>query len=450
MSGPTHLWLGDWRARRDREPEPVAPLRPLPKPEPEPEPPRRRRWPLFLAAGLGTLAVLAIVFMAGALINDGGRQGRRPAAGRHPQQQPGQTRVGAVYARASPAVASIRSDNGAGTGFLVDTDGTLVTNAHVVGRARLVAVRFGDRRRPVRAAVIGRDRSTDLAVLKLDPAHTPSVSPLALADSDRVQVGDQAIAIGNPFGLDRTTTAGIVSGLGREIRAPDGSRIDHIIQTDAPINPGNSGGPLLDADGRVIGVNSQIATAAGVPSSRGGNVGIGFAIPSNTVRDVVPRLQQGRRVQPPMAAFALALTVLVVAAAKPQRTVAVPVETASIMLATDVSRSMTATDVQPTRLVAARRAARRFVKGVPRGVRVGVMAFNSRPTILQSPTRDHAAASAALLRLQPGGFTAIGEAIAAGVRILNPPRLPGNQRPPAALVLLAGVAMSLGWFGRLV
>jgi putative serine protease PepD len=297
MSGPKHLWLGDWRARRDQEPEPVAPLRPLPKPEPEPEPPRRRRWPLFLAAGLGALAVLAIVFLAGALLNDGSRDGRRAAANRGPHQPRGQTLVGAVYARASPAVASIRSGNGAGTGFLVDSDGTLVTNAHVVGRARLVAVRFGDGRRPVRAAVIGRDRSTDLAVVKLDPSHTPSVSPLALADSDRVQVGDEAIAIGNPFGLDRTTTAGIVSGLGREIRAPDGTRIDHIIQTDAPINPGNSGGPLLDADGRVIGVNSQIATAAGVPSSRGGNVGIGFAIPSNTVRNVVPRLQQGQRLQ---------------------------------------------------------------------------------------------------------------------------------------------------------
>ena len=145
----------------------------------------------------------------------------------------------------------------------------------------------------------------------------------------------------------------------------------------------------------------------------------------------------GWRRHAPMAAFALALAVLVVAAAKPQRTVAVPVETASIMLATDVSRSMTATDVPPTRLVAARRAARRFIQGVPRGVRVGVMAFNSRPTVLQSPTRDHAAASAALLRLQPGGFTAIGEAISAGVRILNPPRLPGNQRPPAAIVLLS-------------
>jgi putative serine protease PepD len=296
MSGPKHLWLGDWRARRDREPEPVAPLRPLPKPDPEPEPPRPRRWPLFLAAGLGALAVLAIVFMAGALLNDGNRDDRRPATNRGTKQQRGQTQIGAVYARASPAVASIRSGNGAGTGFLVDSEGTLVTNAHVVGRARLVAVRFGDRRRPVRASVIGRDRSTDLAVLKLDPSHTPSVSPLALADSDRVQVGDEAIAIGNPFGLDRTTTAGIVSGLGREIRAPDGSRIEHIIQTDAPINPGNSGGPLLDADGRVIGVNSQIATAAGVPSTRGGNVGIGFAIPSNTVRDVVPRLKQGRRV----------------------------------------------------------------------------------------------------------------------------------------------------------
>jgi Ca-activated chloride channel family protein len=160
-----------------------------------------------------------------------------------------------------------------------------------------------------------------------------------------------------------------------------------------------------------------------------------FASP-HLVPSVAP-WQPGWRRHAPMAAFALALTVLVVAAAKPQRTVAVPVETASIMLATDVSRSMTATDVAPTRLVAARRAARRFVQGVPRGVRIGVMAFNSRPTVLQSPTRDHAAASAALLRLEPGGFTAIGEAINAGVRILNPPRLPGNSRPPAAIVLLS-------------
>ena len=105
-----------------------------------------------------------------------------------------------------------------------------------------------------------------------------------------MRVGDTAIAVGYPFGLDRTATAGIVSGLGRRIQAPNGVSIEEVIQTDAPINPGNSGGPLLDARGRVIGVNSQIATA----SAGGGNVGVGFAIPSDTVREVVPRLKAGQ------------------------------------------------------------------------------------------------------------------------------------------------------------
>src|SRR5438270_716904 len=114
--------------------------------------------------------------------------------------------------------------------------------------------------------------------------------PLAFADSSKVRVGDEAVAIGNPFGLDRTATAGIVSGLGRHIQAPNGFDIDEVIQTDAPINPGNSGGPLLDARARVIGVNSQLETGG----NGGGNVGIGFAIPANTVRSVVPRLEQGK------------------------------------------------------------------------------------------------------------------------------------------------------------
>jgi putative serine protease PepD len=117
---------------------------------------------------------------------------------------------------------------------------------------------------------------------------------LPFADSDSVRVGDTAIAIGYPLGLDRTATAGIVSGLGREIRAPNGFTIDEVIQTDAPINPGNSGGPLIDASGRVIGVNSQIATAGSQ-----GNVGIGFAVPSNTVREIVPKLKGGQSIERP-------------------------------------------------------------------------------------------------------------------------------------------------------
>jgi putative serine protease PepD len=157
-----------------------------------------------------------------------------------------------------------------------------------------VQVRFDDNGRPIPARVVGTDSSSDLAVLKVNPAQAPKLVALPLADSDQVQVGDAAIAIGFPLGLDKTATAGIVSGLGREIKAPNGFTIDEVIQTDAPINPGNSGGPLLDDRGRVIGVNSQIATAGSA-----GNVGIGFAVPSNTVREVVPRLERGETIQRP-------------------------------------------------------------------------------------------------------------------------------------------------------
>ena len=124
-------------------------------------------------------------------------------------------------------------------------------------------------------------------MVAIDPSDAGTLRPLALADSSGVKVGELAVAIGNPFGLDRTATAGIVSSTGREIKAPNGFSIDRVIQTDAPINPGNSGGPLLNGAGQVIGVNSQIATAGA-----GGNVGVGFAVPSNTVRQVVPKLRR--------------------------------------------------------------------------------------------------------------------------------------------------------------
>ncbi|MEY2532562.1 MAG: hypothetical protein QOF29_472 [bacterium] len=293
MNRPKHLWTGDWRSHRDDQPDPVPPLRSLP--EPEPEPPRSRRGLLLLTAGLGVIAVAACAFIAGGLLNGGGDGGpQAQSAGVQPRA--GQTRVNAVYASASPAVVSVRTRGSTGTGFLVGRDGTLVSNAHVVGTSSTVAVRFGPNGRSVPAQVLGTDPSSDLAVLKIGAADTPNVTPLDFADSSRVRVGDQAIAIGNPFGLDRTATAGIVSGLGREIRAPNGYQIDEVIQTDAPINPGNSGGPLLDSSGRVIGVNSQIATAG---QTSNGNVGIGFAVPSNTVRRVVPRLKQGQTIERP-------------------------------------------------------------------------------------------------------------------------------------------------------
>jgi putative serine protease PepD len=199
-----------------------------------------------------------------------------------------------VHQAAGPAVVSVQAGPAGGTGFVVRRDGTIVTNAHVVSGAETAQVRFNDTGRLVEADVLGTDPSSDLAVLRVDPGTVGSIRALPLADSDEVRVGDAVVAIGHPFGLDRTATAGIVSGVGREIRAPDGFQIEKAIQTDAPINPGNSGGPLLDARGRVVGVNAQIATA-GNP----GNVGIGFAVPANTLRDVLPRLSRGERIVRP-------------------------------------------------------------------------------------------------------------------------------------------------------
>jgi S1-C subfamily serine protease len=171
-----------------------------------------------------------------------------------------------------------------GSGFVIDKEGHVVTNYHVVQGATSIEVSFSNQE-TVSAKVVGTDPSTDLALLDVD-VDAKALTPLALADSDAVQVGDPVVAIGNPFGLERTVTAGIVSALQREVSAPNDYTIDHVIQTDAPINSGNSGGPLIDAEGRVIGVNSQIETANG----GGGNVGIGFAVPSNTVKSVVAQL----------------------------------------------------------------------------------------------------------------------------------------------------------------
>jgi putative serine protease PepD len=163
-----------------------------------------------------------------------------------------------------------------------------------VGSNSRVLVRFGDDQTSLDGKVVGSDPSSDIAVVDIGRSSVPKgVKPLQFADSRAVQVGDTAIAIGNPFGLDRTATEGIVSATGRSIKAPNGFAIDDAIQTDAPINPGNSGGPLLDGAGRVIGVNSQIATTGGGT----GNVGIGYAVPSNTVRQVVPRLRAGTAIR---------------------------------------------------------------------------------------------------------------------------------------------------------
>jgi putative serine protease PepD len=314
VTDPDHLWSGNWRDRR-REPAErpaVARLHERPADDeptlvhdrvaPEPQRPRSPLW-AAIAGGTVSAIVVAAVLLGTGLVDGGGSDNQNatssvpaslPAApGGSAASPPAKGTVGAIYAAASRGVVSIQSSDGSGTGFVIDTQGTIVTNSHVVGNDKQVRVRFGDSGPSLRAEVLGSDPSVDIAVVHVDPARTGTLYPLALADSDKVKVGDTAIAIGNPLGLDRTATTGIVSGLGREIRAPNGFQIDKVIQTDAPINPGNSGGPLLDSLGRVIGVNSQIATAG----AGQGNIGIGFAVPSNTVRDTVPQLKSGRGAQ---------------------------------------------------------------------------------------------------------------------------------------------------------
>jgi putative serine protease PepD len=235
---------------------------------------------------------------------------REPATRIADRAGAGASTAAQVYTHAKDSVAYITADvseqsdsptgesqqgEATGTGFVVDAEGLIVTNAHVVEGATAISVKVGDGATHP-ATVVGRDASTDLALLRVDGGGgAQTFTPLQLGDSSKLEVGDATYAIGNPYGLDRTLTTGVVSALQRQISAPNGFSIDGVIQTDAPINPGNSGGPLLDAAGRVIGVNSQILTGSG--SSQSGNVGIGFAVPSNTVRTVVTALEAGRQVE---------------------------------------------------------------------------------------------------------------------------------------------------------
>ncbi len=176
-----------------------------------------------------------------------------------------------------------------GSGFVLDKAGHIVTNYHVVRGANSIQVSFSNNER-IKAKLVGLDPSTDIAVLKVD-VKSRALKSLPLGNSDTVRVGDQVIAIGNPFGLDRSVTAGIVSAVQRRIEAPNRLSISHVIQTDAALNHGNSGGPLLNAQGQVIGVNAQIETGG----ASQGNVGIGFAIPIDTVKSVVAELiKQGK------------------------------------------------------------------------------------------------------------------------------------------------------------
>jgi S1-C subfamily serine protease len=218
--------------------------------------------------------------------------------------------AGDIYKRDAPGVVFVRSQivqrtqspfdfglpqeqqgEATGSGFVIDKAGTVLTNAHVVNGATKVTVQFQNKQ-SVDAKVLGKDESTDLALLQVDPAGL-KLTPLTLGSSKGVQVGDPAIAIGNPFGLERTLTTGVISAVQRTIQAPNNFQIDDVLQTDAPINPGNSGGPLIDATGKVIGINSQIATGG---SGSQGSVGIGFAVPIDTAKQIIPELKQSGRV----------------------------------------------------------------------------------------------------------------------------------------------------------
>jgi putative serine protease PepD len=271
------------------------------------EPPPRRLWPLVV---IGIL-IAGLLFAGSAILGSSLLDNAKKSAGSTAAlpASPGGVApdarakaVRSIVASAGPSVVLIRSDEGGGggatgTGFVIDTNGTIVTNSHVVEGANRVQVRFEGKPASVDAEVLGTDLSSDLAVLRVDASNTQKLKPLKFADSDKVRVGDIALAIGYPLGLDQTLTQGIVSAVdGSPIKSPNGFSIDKVIQTDAPINPGNSGGPLLDAAGRVIGINSQIATAG---AGGGGNVGIGFAVPSNAVRQVVPRLRAGAAIRRP-------------------------------------------------------------------------------------------------------------------------------------------------------
>ena len=205
-----------------------------------------------------------------------------------------------VYKAASPTVVNITSTTiqydfffnvlpvqGSGSGFLMDDQGHIVTNYHVVSGARSIEVTLADQSRHT-AKLVGRDRLSDLAVIQIsDRKNFPFVR---LGDSDRLQVGQKVLAIGNPFGFQGTLTTGVISALGRNIRDQEGQLLEDLIQTDAAINPGNSGGPLLNSRGEVIGINTAII-------GPGTNVGVGFAIPVNTAKSIVADLLQEGRVK---------------------------------------------------------------------------------------------------------------------------------------------------------
>lgn len=232
------------------------------------------------------LALALAVFIGTMIATDRG-DGRRLAIAQETTsvvRDAGEATIIRVARQATPAVVSVTAPRvGSGSGVVISTDGVILTNNHVVGNARVVEIGFADGRR-VQGQVLGRDPTLDIAVVRV---AGQGLVAAPVGDSDRLEVGQTAIAIGNPIGLDRTVTTGIVSAINR---SPRGFELGGLIQTDAPINPGNSGGPLLDSQGRVIGINSAILR---------GTTGLGFAIPINLARNIAEQVITTGRITRP-------------------------------------------------------------------------------------------------------------------------------------------------------
>ncbi len=262
-----------------------------------PRPPRRRMIAAALVTGLlfGSVAGGAA---GAALVSRAPRSVSTTASGSSAVAAPAGS-AAALYQQSAPSIVTISTERartgsrsfaeGIASGVVVDQSGDIVTNAHVVSGASQIQVTFSDGR-TASGTVKGIDASMDLAVVQVS---TSGLHPIPLGNSDTVQVGEPAYAIGSPFGLSGTLTSGIISGLNRSSTAPNGRALSGLIQTDAPINPGNSGGALLNAQGALIGINASIQ------SPIEGSVGVGFAIPINTARRLLPDLERGVAVEHP-------------------------------------------------------------------------------------------------------------------------------------------------------
>ena len=266
----------------------------------------KHRLPVFLIAALAGATGASLIFLA---LSGSGGAAKKPSAavfsatrstgaGTRREVSTSAPTATQIYKQDSAGVVSIKATTAqggdSGTGIVLNEEGLILTNDHVISEGTSLTVSPGKSSNLTRTAtVVGADPNQDLALIKVDPSGL-GLKALKLVSSSSVEVGDPVYAIGNPYGLNETLTRGIVSALGREIQAPDGTPIKDAIQTDAALNPGNSGGPLLNEQGDVIGVNSQIASdAASSEGSQPGSTGVGFAISSNTVSEVIKTIESG-------------------------------------------------------------------------------------------------------------------------------------------------------------